>query len=61
VQLNAFHFGALAGLGQCYLRLGNDLWALESFRRALAINGELDGVRSSIGMIERRLKKQSDS
>ncbi|HEX4146465.1 MAG TPA: tetratricopeptide repeat protein [Pirellulales bacterium] len=61
VQLNPFHFGALAGLGQCYLRLGNDLWALENFRRALAINGELDGVRSSIGMIERRLKKQSDS
>jgi tetratricopeptide (TPR) repeat protein len=60
-QLNPFHFGALAGLGQCYLRLGNDLWALESFRRALAINRELDGVRSSISMIERRLEKQNDS
>jgi tetratricopeptide (TPR) repeat protein len=61
VQLNPFHFGAMAGMGQCYLRLGNEPWALESFRRALAVNPELDGVRSSIGMIERRLKKQSDS
>ncbi|HEX4147517.1 MAG TPA: tetratricopeptide repeat protein [Pirellulales bacterium] len=61
VQLNAYHFGALAGMGQCYLRLDDDLSALENFRRALAVNPELDGVRSSISMIERRMKKQSGS
>ena len=48
-------------MGQCYLRLGEDLRALESLRQAIAINSELEGVRSAINMIERRLKKQNDS
>lgn len=60
-KLNPFHFGALAGMGQCFLRLGDDLRALESLRQALAINSELEGVRSSIHMIERRIKARNDS
>jgi tetratricopeptide (TPR) repeat protein len=57
VELNPYHFGAVAGMGQCYLQLGNQLWALESFRRALAINPNLEGIRGNITSLERRLKK----
>jgi tetratricopeptide (TPR) repeat protein len=56
ISLNSFHFGAQAGLGECYLKLGNDLWALESFRRALAIHPGLDGVRTRITTLERKLR-----
>lgn len=57
LELNPFHFGAAAGLGQCYLQLGNQLWALESFRRALQINPDLEGIRANVSALERKLKK----
>ncbi|MBS0210377.1 MAG: tetratricopeptide repeat protein [Planctomycetes bacterium] len=56
-ELNPFHFGAVAGLGQCYLQLGNQLWALESFRRALELNPDLEGIRAQVNALERRLKQ----
>jgi tetratricopeptide (TPR) repeat protein len=59
VELNPYHFGAIAGMGQCYLKLGNHLWALESFRRALAINPNLEGIRGNVQSLERKLKKGS--
>jgi hypothetical protein len=37
-------FGAAAGMGQCYLKMGGQVMALEAFRRALRINPNLDGV-----------------
>ena len=58
VELNPFHFGAVAGMGQCYLALGNQMWALESFRRALELNPNLEGIRGQVTTLERRLKKQ---
>ncbi len=57
VELNPYHFGAVAGMGQCYLQLGNHLWALESFRRALALNPSLEGIRANITSIEAKLKR----
>ena len=57
VELNPYHFGAVAGMGQCYMQLGNQLWALESFRRALALNPNLEGIRANIAMLETKLKK----
>jgi len=47
----------VAGLGQCYLQLGNQLWALESFRRALELNPDLEGIRAQVNALERRLKQ----
>lgn len=61
VDRNPYHFDAMAGMGQCYLRLGNDLGALKSFRLALGVNPELEGVRANVRMLERRLKRQSES
>ena len=42
LQLNPHHFGAAAGLGQCQMKLNRPRAALRAFRRALAINPDLD-------------------
>jgi tetratricopeptide (TPR) repeat protein len=54
VRRNPNHFGALAGYGQIYLHLNNLDKALEYFRRALAVNPNLDGVRTMIEALEAR-------
>lgn len=57
LDLNPTHFGAAAGMGQCQLQLGDENSALESFRRALAINPDLEGIRANVALLERKLKK----
>ncbi len=42
LRLNPHHFGAAAGMGQCYLKLNRPRAALRAFRQALAINPDLD-------------------
>ncbi|MBI2824680.1 MAG: tetratricopeptide repeat protein [Planctomycetia bacterium] len=58
LEINPYHFGAAAGMGHCYLRLGNQASALECFRRALRLNPGLEGVRASIQQLERSLRGQ---
>lgn len=41
LRLNPHHFGAAAGLGQCYLRMNKPRAALRAFERALEINPHL--------------------
>ena len=41
------HFGAWAGLGHCYARLGERAKSLECFGQALVIHPRLSGVRQS--------------
>jgi tetratricopeptide (TPR) repeat protein len=48
LEINPYHFGAAAGMGQAYLRLGNHASALEAFRRALRLNPDLEGVRVQV-------------
>lgn len=50
------HFGALSGLGQVYMELGRERAALEAFRRALALNPHLEGVRRNIEIVRERLR-----
>jgi tetratricopeptide (TPR) repeat protein len=50
IKRNPQHFGALSGYGQIYLRLDQPDKALEYFRRAIAVNPNLDDVQ---GIIER--------
>ena len=53
---NPRHFGALSGAGQIHLQLGNLSKALNYFRRAVAVNPNLDGPAQMIPLIEQRLR-----
>lgn len=52
LRLNPHHFGAAAGLGQCYLKLKKPKAALRAFRQALAINPALDHLHDTIRSLE---------
>lgn len=56
LELNPYHFGAAAGMGQCYLKLGDQVSALECFQRALKLNPNLEGVRANVIYLKRALK-----
>ncbi len=58
LEINPYHFGAAAGMGQCYLRTGDQSAALQAFRRALHLNPELDGIRANVQYLERSMKKK---
>ena len=58
LELNPYHFGAAAGMGQCYVQIGNQRAALESYRRALRLYPHLDGVRANVAMLERAFRRQ---
>ncbi len=46
ISRNPQHFGVLSGYGQIYLQLDQPEKALEYFRRALAVNPNLEGVQA---------------
>jgi len=52
IKRNPSHFGALSGYAQIYLQLDRPEKALEYFRRALAVNPNLDGVQAAIDRLE---------
>jgi tetratricopeptide (TPR) repeat protein len=52
IKRNPQHFGALSGYGQIYLQLDRLDKALEYFRRALAVNPNLESVQSLIERLE---------
>jgi tetratricopeptide (TPR) repeat protein len=58
LKLNPHHFGAQAGLGQCYLRLRKHRAALRAFRIALRINPRLEGVAEAVRALENRLGEE---
>jgi tetratricopeptide (TPR) repeat protein len=49
---NPFHIGALAGLGQCYLRVGDHEEALKTFRQALKLQPFDESLRATIATLE---------
>jgi tetratricopeptide (TPR) repeat protein len=57
LQINPYHFGAAAGMGQCHIQLGNHHAALECFRHALKLNPNLEAVRANITHLERALER----
>jgi tetratricopeptide (TPR) repeat protein len=57
LEINAYHFGAAAGMGQCYLELGDRAAALECFHRSLRLHPDLEGVRTAVRRLERSLEK----
>lgn len=58
LERNPRHFGALSGLGQIYLALGEDERALAWFRRALAVDPNLVGVALTIKALEDRIERR---
>jgi tetratricopeptide (TPR) repeat protein len=58
LELNPYHFGAATGMAQSYLQTNNRAKALESFRRALKLNPNLEGVRAHVLYLQRTLKSQ---
>lgn len=56
LEINPYHFGAAAGMGQCYLELRDAPSALEAFRRALKLNPNLEGIRAQAARVERSLE-----
>lgn len=55
VGLNPSHFGAQAGLAQCLMRMGRGSAALKAFRKAQRLNPHMDGVSSTIRLLEKAL------
>src|SRR5262249_52997999 len=52
IKRNPQHFGALSGYGQIYLQLDRPDKALEYFRRALAVNPNMEAVQSMVERLE---------
>jgi tetratricopeptide (TPR) repeat protein len=53
LEINPYHFVAAVGMGRAYLELGNPQSALESFRRALRLHPDLEGVRAQVNRLTR--------
>jgi len=58
IKRNPYHFGALAGYGQVYLKLEDYERALAYFRRALEVNPTMEGVRLNIEMLEELIEER---
>ncbi len=58
VKRNPVHFGALAGYGQIYLKLGQPEKALGYFERALAVNPNMDAVKLVVQQLRSHLIEQ---
>jgi tetratricopeptide (TPR) repeat protein len=58
IKRNPAHFGALAGYGQIYLRLDDPEKALEYFRRALAVNPNMESVEAAVKVLERAVAQR---
>jgi tetratricopeptide (TPR) repeat protein len=57
LRLNPLHFGAQAGMGQCYVQLKKPTEALKAFRHALRIHPNLEGVQENVHALEQLLKE----
>jgi tetratricopeptide (TPR) repeat protein len=58
IKRNPYHFGALAGYGQIYLRLEDYERSLEYFRRALEANPNMDSVKLNILLLEQLIEQR---
>jgi tetratricopeptide (TPR) repeat protein len=54
-KLNPKHFGALAGASQIHARMGQPERALELFKRALAVNPNMDDASEMIRVLQKQV------
>lgn len=57
IELNPYHFGAFAGMGQCYLKLGDLTAAIDAFQQAIEINPNLYAISRIILEIQNMLQQ----
>lgn len=55
VRRMPLHFGALSGLGHCYLHLGKVRQAITSYQQALAVHPYLGCIRQAVTELQSRL------
>ena len=58
VELNPSHFGALAGMGHVYLRLGRISKAIDAYKQALTINPNLASIVESLMQLRSALQEE---
>ncbi len=58
LELAPRHFGALSGLGQIYVIMDRPKDAMNAYRRALAANPYLRGIRSTIEALQDQIGEQ---
>lgn len=58
LEINPYHFTAAAGMGQCYLLRNNPVSALESFRRALRLNPNMEEVRAQVIRLQKAINNE---
>ena len=58
IELNPHHFGAYAGIGHIYLRLGKIDEAVDAYRKALSINPNLISIAETILRLRRVLEEE---
>lgn len=56
LELNVYHFGAANIMGHCYLKLGDPISALASFRKGLSLNPNQEALRFQVRKLERALE-----
>jgi len=60
LKLNPKHYGAAAGMAQCFLRLSRPKAALRAFREALEINPNLEDVEAAVKALEEMLGENAE-
>lgn len=58
LELNPYHFGAAAGLGQCHMRLKEFPQALQAFQRTAELHPNLPGLKEQITVLAGIVKTQ---
>ena len=58
LRLNPYHFGAAAGMGQCYLRMNRPKAAARAFAHALDLNPQLSSLRDVLDALRDSLGEE---
>jgi tetratricopeptide (TPR) repeat protein len=60
IRIAPAHFPAIAGLGHCYLEVGDMKRAVQCFKRALTINPRMSSLTHVVERLEARLARRND-
>lgn len=59
LDLNPYHFGALSGMGLCYIELKDYQSALQAFEQALSVNPEMESCKNYVLAIQAQLADEA--